>query len=87
MPTPPATCKAPVVEFVDCVVFVTVVIPPTTKLPPTPTPPTTCNAPVFVEVATVLLVTVVTPETLRPPPVKTSAPAVSSVIGCVNVTV
>ena len=62
IPTPPRTCKAPVVVEVDCVVpkitslLVTVELPPTTKLPPIPTPPNgTVRAPVAVVPACVAL--------------------------------
>ena len=53
IPTPPTTCKAPLVVEFDCPT--TVSYPTFTELltysaPPTPTPPATTNAPVVIEV-------------------------------------
>ena len=61
VPTPPVTCKAPVVVDVDAVTDCIVVVPtnvdvpevtkllPTNKFCPIPAPPVTINAPVLVE--------------------------------------
>jgi hypothetical protein len=79
-PTPPRTCKAPVlvdatlVVFVIKVIFVNVLIPPTNKPPPTPIPPRTCKAPVLVDatlvvfVIKVIFVNVLISPTNKPPP-------------------
>ena len=52
---PPRTWNAPVAVLDALVVFVTVVIFPTTNPPPMPTPPSTTNAPVLVELVGVAL--------------------------------
>ena len=56
IPTPPATCSAPLLVDVELVTLVTVVMPavaippPTFTFSPTPNPPATVNAPELVDV-------------------------------------
>ena len=71
MPTPPATCNAPVLVDVEFVKLVTVVAPPTNNPPAIPTPPLTCRAPLLVDNTAVVFVIVVFPPTNNPPPIPT----------------
>jgi len=50
IPTPPATCKAPVLESVDDAVERILKRPSTKTVPPIPTPPVTTKAPEVVDV-------------------------------------
>ena len=50
-PSPPKTCKAPVVVEEASVTFSILPVPPTNRFSPIPTPPVTWRAPVVFEVA------------------------------------
>src|SRR5262249_33662281 len=88
IPTPPATCSAPVADVVASVVSTTLAVPPTKSFLAIPTPPVTTSAPSVDAVASVV------PPTKRllvipTPPATTSAPVayvVGSVVSCMLTT-